>query len=135
MSGCSMVFILDGCSIHYAHTWSKSGISICWRHFVTLKVIKSDFVFVKKDLVFIIRAQREMSNHLIQKPWGVEKTKYINIDSVQCSYNLPIYHEMLCINDFSPDPFWAPVWRTLGAFNSITWNFEVFTLLCVIIIN
>ena len=24
-----MVFILDGCSFHYAHTWSKSGISIC----------------------------------------------------------------------------------------------------------
>ena len=26
---CPMVFILDGCSSHYAHTWSKSGISIC----------------------------------------------------------------------------------------------------------
>ena len=24
----SMVFILDGCSFHYAHKWSKSGISI-----------------------------------------------------------------------------------------------------------
>ena len=24
-----MVFILDGCSFHYAHTWSKSDISIC----------------------------------------------------------------------------------------------------------
>ena len=24
-----MVFILDGCSFHYAHTWSKSGFSIC----------------------------------------------------------------------------------------------------------
>ena len=22
-------FIIDGCSFHYAHTWSKSGISIC----------------------------------------------------------------------------------------------------------
>ena len=25
----NMVFILDGCSFHYAHTWSKPGISIC----------------------------------------------------------------------------------------------------------
>ena len=24
-----MVFIFDGCSFDYAHTWSKSGISIC----------------------------------------------------------------------------------------------------------
>ena len=24
-----MVFIIDGYSFHYAHTWSKSGISIC----------------------------------------------------------------------------------------------------------
>ena len=31
-------------------------------------VIKNDF-FSKKDLVHIIRAQREMSNHLISKPW------------------------------------------------------------------
>ena len=28
-------------------------------------VINSDFIFSEKDLVFIIRAQREMSNHLI----------------------------------------------------------------------
>ena len=27
------------------------------------------FFFSEKDLVFIIRAQREMSNHLILKPW------------------------------------------------------------------
>ena len=28
-SGLIMVFILDGDSFDYAHTWSKSGISIC----------------------------------------------------------------------------------------------------------
>ena len=33
----TVFFILDGCSFHYAHIWSKSGISICWRHFVTSK--------------------------------------------------------------------------------------------------
>ena len=27
-----MVFMLDGCSFYYAHIWSKSGVSICWRH-------------------------------------------------------------------------------------------------------
>ena len=30
-----MVFILDGCSFDFVHKWSKSGISICWRHLVT----------------------------------------------------------------------------------------------------
>ena len=29
-----MVFILDSCSFYFAHTQSKSGISICWRHLV-----------------------------------------------------------------------------------------------------
>ena len=29
------------------------------------RVIKSDFFFSEKDLVYNIRAQREMSNHLI----------------------------------------------------------------------
>ena len=28
-TGNIMVFIIDGCSVHYAHTWSKSGVSIC----------------------------------------------------------------------------------------------------------
>ena len=31
----SHVLILDGSSEHGAHIWSKSGISICWRHLVT----------------------------------------------------------------------------------------------------
>ena len=33
----TMVFIIDGCSLHYAHTWSKSGILFCLRHLVTSK--------------------------------------------------------------------------------------------------
>ena len=59
-----MVFILDGCSFHYAHTGSKSGISICWRHLVTSKESLNP-IFSEKNLVFIIRVQREMNNHLI----------------------------------------------------------------------
>ena len=33
----SMGFLLDGVSFHCAHTWSKSGISICCTHLVTSK--------------------------------------------------------------------------------------------------
>ena len=60
-----MVFIIDGCSFYHAHTWSKSGFSICSRHLVTSKESLNSIFFSKKDLVYIIRAQREMSNHLI----------------------------------------------------------------------
>ena len=41
----AMVFILDGCSFHYAHTWSKSGISICLRHSVTSKESSNPIIF------------------------------------------------------------------------------------------
>ena len=34
----SMVLILDGCSFYYAHILIRSGISICWKHLITLKV-------------------------------------------------------------------------------------------------
>ena len=63
----NMVFIIDGCSFHYAHTWCKSGFSICSKHLVTSKEsLTSIYFFVsKKDLVYIMRAQRKMTNHLI----------------------------------------------------------------------
>ena len=39
-----MVFILDGCSFHYVHKWSKSGISIWLLVFGYVeRVVKSDF--------------------------------------------------------------------------------------------
>ena len=44
----SMVFITDGCSFHYAHTWSKSGISSCWRHLVTSKESSNPKIFSEK---------------------------------------------------------------------------------------
>ena len=43
-------FILDVCSFNYAHTWSKSGISICWRHLVTLKESSNPIFFRRKTL-------------------------------------------------------------------------------------
>ena len=45
-----MVFIIDGCSIHHAHTWSKSGFSVWSRHFVTSKESLNLIFFPKKTL-------------------------------------------------------------------------------------
>ena len=62
----NMVFILDGCSFHYAHLWGKSGISICWRHLIVIKrVVK--FVFSQKlpflhfPVVIMIRTELRVS--------------------------------------------------------------------------
>ena len=60
-----MVFILDDCSFHVAHIWSKQGILICWRHLVKSKESLNPIFFLGKDLVYIIGAHREMSNYLI----------------------------------------------------------------------
>ena len=44
----SMVFITDGCSFHCAHTWRKSGFSICSRHLVTSKEQLNSIFFLEK---------------------------------------------------------------------------------------
>ena len=44
-------FRLDGCSFDYAHTWSKSGFSFCWRHLVTSKE-SSNRVFLPEKTHF-----------------------------------------------------------------------------------
>ena len=59
-----MVFILDGCSIHYAHTWSESGISICLRHLVTSKDSSPE----NKIQALFIHAQHVLRYPLIQVP-------------------------------------------------------------------
>ena len=41
----TVVLIIYSSSEHIVHTWSKSGISICWRHLVTAK--ESSDVFYK----------------------------------------------------------------------------------------
>ena len=38
-----------------------------WLHRKSRQIL---FFFSEKDLVYIIRAPREMSNHLILKPWS-----------------------------------------------------------------
>ena len=48
---CVMVFRLDGCSFDYAHSWSKSGFSICRRHLVTSKE-SSNRVFLPEKTHF-----------------------------------------------------------------------------------
>ena len=57
-----MALILDGSSEDGAHTLSKSGLLKAFGYIES--VIKFDF-FSKEGLVHIIRAQHEMSNHLI----------------------------------------------------------------------
>ena len=46
-----MVFILDGCSFHYAHIWSKTGILIRRRHLVTSKEYENPFFSEKKPIL------------------------------------------------------------------------------------
>ena len=82
-----MVFILDGCSFYYTHIWSKSGISIRWRHLVSEKTYFTSYVrnvfwatilykhhgFNKKVcclyLIFIFRALFKLLKALLE--WGV----------------------------------------------------------------
>ena len=51
--GCldGMVFITDDCSFYYAHIWSKSDISICWRHLITIKS-SSNLIFFSEKTYF-----------------------------------------------------------------------------------
>ena len=49
-AGHGMVFILDGCSFYYTHTWSKSGISIWWRHLAISKEWSNPIFFLGKYL-------------------------------------------------------------------------------------
>ena len=61
-------FILDGCSFYYAQIWSKSGISIWWRHLVTSKEL-SNLIFFRKIPFFtscvrnVFRATILYKNH------------------------------------------------------------------------
>ena len=58
--------ILDSCSFQYAHTLSKSCISICWRHLVTSKQSSNPIFFFRKDLFHFIRAQcSEIPSYII----------------------------------------------------------------------
>ena len=43
-----LTMVKDGCSFHYTHTWSKSDISICWRHLVTSKESSNPIFFSEK---------------------------------------------------------------------------------------
>ena len=67
MEGCSingdniqtiytMVFKLHGYSLYYAHTWSKSGISVCLKAFGYIeRVVKSDFFSEKTYYTSYVR--------------------------------------------------------------------------------
>ena len=46
-----MVFIVNDCYDHYAHIWSRSGVSNCWRHLVTSKKSSNPFFRRKRPLL------------------------------------------------------------------------------------
>ena len=48
----TMVFIIDGGSFHYAHTWSISGILNCWRPLVTSEESSNPIFFLRKKTLF-----------------------------------------------------------------------------------
>ena len=43
-----MVFISDGWSFYFAHIWSISGISICWKHLVKTKESSNSKKYMEK---------------------------------------------------------------------------------------
>ena len=62
-----MVFILDDFTMR-THEVNQTFRFVKAFGYIE-RIVKSDF-FSEKDLVFILRAQREINNHLIQKPMG-----------------------------------------------------------------
>ena len=72
------------------HTWSKSGISICWRDLVTLKESSHPIFSSEKDLVYIIHAQREM-----RKPSNIDTMQQTNVTDWFQAYML--IHCIVCL--------------------------------------
>ena len=65
-----MVLILDGCSFTMrTHGVNQAFVEGIWLH---RKSHQIRYFYSEKDLVYIIRAQREMSNHLIKKNHGLD---------------------------------------------------------------
>ena len=75
-----LTMVKDGCSFHYTHTWSKSDISICWRHLVTSKESSNPILFLWKCLFL----------HHACATWA-EQLCYIKIMTFNTSYY--IMHE------------------------------------------
>ena len=46
-----MIFRLDDCSFYYARIWSKSGISICFKHLVKSKKSSNPIFFRKRPIL------------------------------------------------------------------------------------
>ena len=65
-----MVFIIDGSSFHYAHTWSKSGISIWEGIWLHRKRLQIRFFFSKKDLVYIIIIMNQLFSQALMGYWS-----------------------------------------------------------------
>ena len=53
-----MVLTLDGSSEHVAHIWTKSGISICWRHLVTSTESSNPIFFFLENTYFALYTRK-----------------------------------------------------------------------------
>ena len=77
-----MVFILDGCWFYYANIWSKSVISIWWRHLVTSEEWSNPIFFFGKYL-------------FLHHACATRSEQPSNIKTMICTVCINIYH--VCI--------------------------------------
>ena len=85
------VFMLDGCSVYYAHLWSKVCIWICERHLVTSKESSNPKI---SNLHHTCAACSELPSYISTMIgnvyiWPVYKCLY---DLLSISYNLHIWN-------------------------------------------
>ena len=79
-----MALILDGCSFHYAHTCSKSGFPICWRHLVTSKESSNPIFFLRKKTLFssFVRNVKWATIYSKNHAWDKQTKKKIVCQSI-----------------------------------------------------
>ena len=63
-------------------TMRTHGVNQAFRFVECIWLHRKSPFFSEKDLVYIIRAQREMSNHLIKKPWGHMRIEELKLNSL-----------------------------------------------------
>ena len=79
-----MLLILDGSSEHGAHIWSNSGISICWRHFVTSKE-SSNFFLKRPFLLYMCATCSELPFYISTMNCSIFCKKLANLTELKCA--------------------------------------------------
>ena len=77
-----MVFILYGCSLHYAHIWNKLDTYFdLFKAFACIeRVVKSNF-FKEIAVFYIIQAHHVLSYHLTSFSWGLFLLFFLSIET------------------------------------------------------